>query len=225
MPASSFRTAFHGYEKESVNRFIEETDRAFAEAEEQLKKEIASLKKQFDELKKENDGLKKEVEEKRRLENIGEKLTETKAECDSLRAENEKLKSEYSDLAKQFQTMKDCKAQDSKDREKAEMYDKVSEQIGAMLVEANAAKESIIREAIEKAEKDAEDLSRTSAETLLKSMEIASSEIASELDSYLTDLNDMKVRLSDSVKSMRAAIDARRGDALVKIKNSGASLS
>lgn len=209
----TFRTAFNGYSKEDVNKYIEEINIKFAETESEYKKIMLSQKKQIDELtgkldeartglselpvlREQNRSIAAELEksgaelsdmQKKNVENIGiieslnEKLGRLTAEYDLLSQNTNKAGAEMdapaaaevqipaertgtngsplyfaentADKKAENETKNLLKQADPSDSEKARMFDKISRQIGSMLIDAREIADSIINDANIQAER------------------------------------------------------------------------
>ncbi len=214
-PDITFRTAFNGYSKEDVNKYIEEINLKFTETESEYKKIMLSQKKQIDELtghldeartglnelpvlREQNRSIAAELEktgaelgdmQKKNSENVGlieslnEKLGKLTAEYDLLSQNANKAAAEENapaeaaaqvsaekagtngsllyfaentaDKRAENETKNLLKQADPSDSEKARMFDKISRQIGSMLIDAREIADSIINDANIQAERTA----------------------------------------------------------------------
>ncbi|MBQ7968367.1 MAG: hypothetical protein IJ292_00910 [Clostridia bacterium] len=147
-----FRKSMSGYNREDVNNYIESISSKNYESEEAYKKKIADLEAKVKELEKENKEYEENVAaeaEKLRAEKeqgeclileLNEALDKLKTEKNGLIQENTQLKERVSELEKANESNIEA-------FEKSDKYDKVSGQIGSVLLNANARAESIVSEA------------------------------------------------------------------------------
>ncbi|MBE6564121.1 MAG: hypothetical protein E7655_02440 [Ruminococcaceae bacterium] len=240
-----FRTAFRGYSKEDVNRYIEEVNRRFADAEKELKQEIQSLTASNEALStslSEKEQALTDLAEESRL--LREKLTAEEEAfrnhiasendaiilalnetIDTLKKENEELKSGL--LAAQSEQEMLAKAVTSTeiDREKANMYDKVSSQIGMLMVNANATKEAIIADAIEKAKNESAELKSKEAAILNRAMSEVTNSIAAEIAGIMSDVSKLDDRLNAFMKETESRIRAKCEETVDRIRKENADFS
>ena len=166
-----FRKSMGGYNREDVNNYIESMSTKSYENEVALKKQIADLEARVKELEEEN----REYEESVVVE--AEKLRNEKEQSELLIVElNEtvgKLKEEKSALIQENTMLKERASELEKANEsnveafeKSNKYDQVSEQIGSVLLNANAKAESIVSEAQIKARMHVENMVGKAAEKL-----------------------------------------------------------
>lgn len=258
-PAVSFRGSLNGYNKEDVNKYIEEINIKFSETESEYKKIIVSQKKQLDELnmiiaetKVKNDEASALREKYNSLQNEFEKneneykyAQEKNRECsaiigalndklDILSAEYEKLKDNYEKITAErdalyvkaesdvnetettvieaAETKPEIGKPNPSDNEKARMYDKISRQVGSMLIDARDIAETIINDA------------NIQAEKIIASAEIRANDICKDADIKLNHtLNYIKKTLRrmssdcmseyiEHINNSRSALDKILGD-------------
>ena len=175
---SLFRNSLSGYNKDDVQRYIDDLNVRFTEREDELEAQIKSLKKELEilpelkaekekaqKLEKELDVLKKEnsdlscaiaaqgneLETKSgELENSKSENLTLKAKVDELKRENESFHADYSDKIKELKKLSDETEELRKnlDREKAAFEERVE----AMLLEIQSQAELVIEKANETAE-------------------------------------------------------------------------
>ncbi len=158
-----FRKAVGGYNKKDVNDFIEEISARYNEMENDYQKKLRKLQDQYNELKGELDTLKEETD--RELAALREKndnddvvISELNTKLDEATSQNEALSKENEEIKIENTALKMQSEQFASACEKSDMYDKVSEQIGSMIVSANAKAETIVKDAEQKAISDRNDM-------------------------------------------------------------------
>lgn len=132
-----FRKSVSGYNKQDVNEYIESFSRKYERNERDLKKTIEEKNKKIAEFEA---ACKNSEESERIIAELNEKLDSLKSENESLSDANNKLGVRIAELEKDAELNKEA-------YEKSGIYDKVSEQIGSMIINANAKAESIVGEA------------------------------------------------------------------------------
>ncbi|MBR5323028.1 MAG: hypothetical protein IKU48_05740 [Clostridia bacterium] len=144
-----FRNAMGGYNKADVNNYIESLNSKIFESESESRKKIADLEKKIKELEIEAE-QKKEEEIKdlsEKLEKSDKLIVELNGRIDSLKSENGELEKKNNELAAEIEEYEKAAGENNELYEKSSKYDKISEQIGSMIVSANARAESIVSEA------------------------------------------------------------------------------
>ncbi len=122
-----FGTALNGYKKQDVNAFIASLNANFSAAEERYQREIASLKAELDTLRAE------------------------KGETAALREENAALKAKLEES--RAQPVPEAESEEIAElRKKAALYDRMSSQLGDMMISANHSAEVMLSEARNEAE-------------------------------------------------------------------------
>ena len=144
-----FRSAVGGYNKEDVNSYIEMLSARYYETEFENQKLVTELKKRIKELEDaeaerlkndKTDEIYDSLEKSERLiVELNDKLDSLNAEKDALIKENAELKTTVSELEKGSLPNEEL-------IEKSNKYDQVSEQIGSMLISAEARAGSIVSE-------------------------------------------------------------------------------
>lgn len=158
-----FRKALGGYNKEDVNRFIEEISAKYNNSENESQRKIKELQAQVNELQGKIDAIKEETDVEINAlcvtnKNNANVIAELQAKLETAANENEALINENGALKIENAGLKAQSEQFAAACEKSDMYDKVSEQIGSMIVSANAKAETIVKEAEEKALSDRNDM-------------------------------------------------------------------
>ena len=170
--SATFRTQLSGYNKDDVNNYIEEQNLSFSRKEATLKKtlnekqeQINSLTAQVAELKKipdltapleaEKEKVKALAEENKGLAAIAEAHLTTVSE---LTEENTKLKEELETLRRRIEEAANKPAEikeavPAEDAGQSIMYDKVSRQLGSMLIDAREMTDNMVSSAKERSEK------------------------------------------------------------------------
>ncbi len=188
-----FRKSISGYNKEDVNTFIESLSSKYYEKETGYQKKISELEKKINELtcelesaNKVNESELTELREKAEKSDaliceLNGRLEELTGEKESLEKENRSLKVENEELNTQS-------SQFAAACEKSNMYDKVSEQIGSMIVSANAKAESIVKDAELRAISDRKAMINGAADRIRNMNEKYTGEIKSRSNSISDDL-------------------------------------
>jgi cell division septum initiation protein DivIVA len=181
-PSTKFRITFRGYNKDDVSGYIEKINAQFISAEKGYKKQIDTLTGEAAELNKkltnrstENSAgigagdigagddiavLKRRIDELTKQNAEYEQLISSQDEkIEAMKTESEKLNSERNnltaDIEKANATIEELNSviKLSKDYiEKAALYDKMSSQIGSMIIHANEKADEILFSANEKAD-------------------------------------------------------------------------
>lgn len=155
MPAPSFRTSVGGYNKDDINNYIRETNASFLASSKEYEERIRELRttvaqrdRTIAELREKLDGADgKEVAELLRrnselsdaLSHLGEENHRAQERIEALERENAALKAAEANAPETESAVQE--------RLKAEAYDKVSAQIGRIMLEARENAESVIADA------------------------------------------------------------------------------
>ncbi len=213
-----FRISMRGYNKEDVNSYIESLNIKCFEAEVESKKKIAELENKVTELEqaaKSNSDA--ELEELRakytELDNLVVGMNDT---IDKLNEEKNALEKENADLATKVADYERMNEASSEIYEKSSKYDKVSEQIGSMIVSASARAESIVSEAELKARVASKNMIDTTLEKLNEINEKYTGKIASKT----IQLTDALRELSLSAESFRTDTNTSIEEDCIKLKES-----
>lgn len=196
-----FRKAVGGYNKKDVNDFIEEISARYNEVENDYQKKLRKLQDQYNELKGELDTLKEETG--RELAELREKndtddavISELNTKLDEATSQNEALSKENEELKIENATLKMQSEQFASACEKSDMYDKVSEQIGSMIVSANAKAETIVKDAEQKAISDRNDM-----------IDSAASRIRNMNEKYTGSIKEKTNVISDDLQRIVSEIE------------------
>lgn len=152
MPAPTFRTAVGGYNKDDINNYIRETNASFLASSKEyedrihdLSTSVAERDRTIAELKKKLSAADGEELSKLRLKN-GE-LSDALA---SVGEENRRSGERIKELERELAELRAAEAEEAEEepvpeeKQKAEAYDKVSAQIGRILLDARENAESVI---------------------------------------------------------------------------------
>lgn len=212
----TFRESFRGYRKEDVNAYLEQMHIQFSKKEENYRKEIAELRgkgntgsvsddiggsliAENNELKSTVSDLNMKLSELRKSCGDSENLIAAmRAEDEQIRAENLKLKQELLDLKIDITKAKSNGSDDENVRQKAEMYDKMSIQLGDMMITANKNADQIISEATKEAEslrasaaQEIEEYKEDAKRQIEKAVYAARLKLAELSNSYISDYSDL----------------------------------
>lgn len=149
---TKFRSAIGGYNKEDVNSYIEMLSTKYHNEDTENKEKIAKLEKKIKELEEElEEKGELSLEENKELKENAEKaeniISELRNTVDKLNGEKEEIVKENAVLRDRITELEKVNEDNAELYEKSSKYDKVSEQIGSMIVSANAKAESIVSEA------------------------------------------------------------------------------
>lgn len=208
-----FRTSISGFNRDDVNGYIESLTAKHAKESEEDKKRIAALEEKVKRLEKELEDVENAVEAEKcekddqRIAELTEALERAVAENENLKNVNDGLKSTVAQYIKNEE-------ENAIVWEKSSKFDKVSGQIGSLIVSANAEAESIIAQAKLKArtvsnmmiestkEKLAEMGERYTDDITAKTAELAVSlkALAERAESYYSDMNGSVEKDCDALK-------------------------
>ena len=146
-----FRNAVGGYNKLDVNSYIEMLSERYYEKDVEYQKTISDLKKRIAELESAEEEKNAEI---LRAEELARKLDESERLILSLNGaiedmgiKNEELIKANAELETRLSEAETTDSVSDEVIEKSSKYDQVSEQIGSMLISAEARAESIVAEA------------------------------------------------------------------------------
>ncbi len=188
-----FRNAMGGYNKADVNDYIESLNTKIFESENESNKKIAELEKKVKELESEvsqkNEEEIKEIYEK--VERADRLIVELNGHIDALRQENGELEKKNIELASKIEEYEKTVSETSELYDKSSKYDKISEQIGSMIVSANARAESIVSEAELKA--------RVASKTMI---DMTVDKLNGLNEKYLGEIVAKSVQLTEAFRSL-----------------------
>ncbi len=149
---TKFRSALSGYNKEDVNSYIESLSTKYHNEDTENKEKIAKLEKRIKELEEELEAKGElSLEETKELKENAEKaeniIAELRNTVDKINEEKEESIKENAVLRDRISELEKANEDTAELYEKSSKYDQVSEQIGSMIVNANAKAESIVSEA------------------------------------------------------------------------------
>lgn len=243
----SFRTSLSGYHKEDVNRYIQQMNFQFTRAEEMKDAEVAKMRSELETCRQagiEAPALKEEIEKlKAALENAekeiaaGKEETEKKvheavelaAQLDALKSEEAILLAEkdarIAALEAENESLK-TRTDGSEREQKAQRYEKMSCQLGDIILSANADADRIRGEAMKDAEQIRADAEKEASALVESTNEKLQSEIADAGErlrsAYLAATADCEriiAGLKDSLASADSAMEARTDAFLAGLKN------
>lgn len=251
----SFRTSLNGYKKEDVNRYIQQMNFQFTRAEEMknaelnrlcaeldacrqaggeapaLKEEIEKLKVSLENAERAASAAREEAEKKAKeaeelnkmntdnSELFNSIMTENAAQLEALKAENAALKEENEKLKNRTET--------GEREQKALRYEKMSSQLGDIILSANADADRIREEAMQdaeqihaEAEKEAAELVEKTNERLQSEIEEAGERLRNAYRAATADCERIVAGLKDSLASADSAMEARTDAFLAGLKSS-----
>lgn len=210
-----FRNAMGGYNKADVNGYIESLNARMFESENESNKKITELEKKIKELEKEvgekNTEEVKELFEK--VEKADKLIVELNGRIDSLKAENVELEKKNTELVSKIDEFEKTVTDNSELYEKSIKYDKISEQIGSMIVSANARAESIVSEAELKARVAAKNMIDTTVENLNEINE-----------KYLNEIVAKSVQFTEVFRSLSLEAESFRTGTTSALEEEGVKL-
>lgn len=208
-----FRKSMGGYNREDVNNYIETISAKSYEKELDYQKKIAELEAKVKELEEKN----KEYEENVVIE--AEKLRSDKEQSELLiaelnntvakmGAENTDLTQENAQLKERVSELERVNASNFEAYEKSNKYDQVSEQIGSVLLNANARAESLVSEAQIKARVHIDGMVEKAAEKLRALNE-----------KYTREITVKAVGMADELRGISLSAEAFRAQTEAALEN------
>ena len=147
-----FRSSVGGFNKQDVNEYILEINRRFNESREEYESQKVALKAKIGDLEAANSALNEEITAANTaLQTAREDAASTDERLRAAEAEIEALRGQLEAIPESA-FHEDPSDPDSESR-KAELYDKISSQVGDIMINASRNAEEIIRRAEETAEK------------------------------------------------------------------------
>ena len=218
-----FRKSMSGYNKEDVNRYIEEMNAKCCDIEFNSKKKNAELENKIKELEQKNKELEeknKELEDSKRDENNTEKqmsemlISELNGTIEKLNCEKDELIKENEQLKYSITEYEKIKEANSDIFEKSSKYDRVSEQIGSMIVNANARAESIVSEAELKAKLNATAM-----------IEEVTAKLQTINEKYINEITTKTVQMTDELRNLSLSADEFRASTKESLESEYAELT
>ncbi len=210
-----FRNAMGGYNKADVNGYIESLNSKIFESENESRKIIAELEKKIKELESEvsqkNEQEIKEINEK--VETADRLIVELNGHIDRLKQENGELEKKNTELASRIDEYEKNASENTELYEKSNKYDKISEQIGSMIVSANARAESIVSEAELKA--------RVAAKTMI---DMTVENLNGLNEKYLGEIIAKSVQLTEAFRGLSLDAESFRTDTNSALEEEGIKL-
>ncbi|MBE6718751.1 MAG: hypothetical protein E7574_05820 [Ruminococcaceae bacterium] len=214
-----FRNSMGGYNKEDVNSYIEMLSSKYYDAEADSRKTISELEKRINELEKENaekgnidtneiEALKSDAE---KSDSLIAELNET---VSKLNGEKEELSRQIAELEAKINEYEKMTEVNSELYEKSSKYDQVSEQIGSMIVSANARAEGIVSEA----ELKARVISNSMIDSVYEKLTEVNEKYAKEIVTKTVQMTDELRALSLGAESFRAELRAEVENECQKIR-------
>ena len=160
-----FRKSFNGYNTQDVNNYIVEFNNRFKKNDEEKERIINELRARINELESEKLEKNEICSEENSSENNA-KITELETEKEQLNEKIKELEAEKEQLISKIAELENGQVSDQSIIEKSNNYDKVSEQIGAIIMDAGAKAESIKNDAKIEAEREKEQLIENTKKSL-----------------------------------------------------------
>lgn len=196
-----FRNARKGYDKNDVNRYIEEMNIRFVTSEEQLRSRIRELEAA--------------------LSAVPAAPTVSEEEVAALRDENTSLREKISGLEEELKTLKE--ATDAAAAPKELTYEEAESQLGSILLRANLDADRIRCEAdeegkrrIAEAEKNADDIRLDAAVTARLMTERAKRNLSELTDEYVKNISVLSAESTEEYR--RLCDELNRSLAAVRIR-------
>ena len=208
-----FRKSMGGYNREDVNNYIESITSKNYETEEALKKQIADLEAKVITLEAEIEEYEESVVvEAEKLRNDKEQSELLIAELNNtvakMGAENTELTQENTQLRERVSELEKANASNVEAYEKSNKYDQVSEQIGSVLLNANARAESLVSEAQIKARVHIDNMVEKAAEKLRALNE-----------KYTKEITVKAVGMADELRGISLSAEAFRTQTEAALEN------
>ena len=207
-----FRKSMGGYNREDVNRFIEEMSARNYDNETELRKQNEELEKKIKKLEEENaeiitlgDSISQLQEKLEQSENLISSLNET---ISKLNSEKDVLFKENTELKERVAECEKTEKGDSEVYEKSNKYDQVSGQIGSLILNANAKAEAIVSEAQIKARVNSAQMIDRTVDNLCYVNE-----------KYISEITAKAVQLTDELRSLSLTADACRTTVQAGLEN------
>lgn len=152
MPAPTFRTAVGGYNKDDINNYIRETNASFLASSKEYEDRIHDLSTSVAERDRTIAELKKKLStaDSGELSRLRLKNGELSDALASVGEENRRFGERIKELERELAELRAAEAEEAEEepvpeeKQKAEAYDKVSAQIGRILLDARENAESVI---------------------------------------------------------------------------------
>lgn len=190
-----FRNAVGGYNKLDVNSYIEMLSERYYEKDVEYQKTISDLKKRIAELERAEEEKNAEIikagELVRKLEESERLILSLNGAIEDMGAKNEELIKENAELQIRLTEAETVDSVSDEVIEKSSKYDQVSEQIGSMLISAEARAESIVAEAELKAKVSANKMIDDTFERL-----------KSAKDRHLNDIVTKSVLMTETLRAL-----------------------
>ncbi|MBE6671107.1 MAG: hypothetical protein E7593_02780 [Ruminococcaceae bacterium] len=214
-----FRNSMSGYNKQDVNSYIEMLSSKYYDAEADSQKKIAELENKVNELEKEKaektmidafelNALKSDAEKSESL------IAELNNTVERLNGEKDELSKQIADLEAKLYEYEKMTEVNSEVYEKSSKYDKVSEQIGSMIVSANARAEGIVSEA----ELKARVISNSMIDSVYEKLTEVNEKYAKEIMTKTVQMTDELRAMSINAETFRAELKAEVENECQKIK-------
>ena len=200
-----FRKAMGGYNREDVNRYIEAMNTKYYEAEEEHRKELKELRAKLEECEASAAELEELRSEKEKSDRL---IVELNGTTEKLQNEKEELSREVLQLREKISELEKTNESNSEIYEKSNKYDQVSEQIGSVLLNANARAESIISEAQIKA--------RVHVSTMV---DAAMEKLNGINEKYSKEITTKTVSMTEQLRELSLSAEAFRANTQNAIEN------
>ncbi len=231
-----FRESFRGYRKEDVNAYLEQMYLQLNKKAEETPRKLAASSDIDLARSEETEKLKKEIEElNRTIAALGEKAESSEKFIASMTATQEQLSAENV-LLKQKLIEAEANASntvsnDEAMREKAELYDKMSIQLGDMVISANKNADQLLKEAANEADLvrskaiaeavEYKEQAKAQANELLGSVRAMISEMTkmyisnyeSLVEEAHRDFSEITAKAEEQAKLLQAHVDTMRATA------------
>lgn len=217
----AFRSAIGGYNREDVNKYIIEINRELEAKDTALKeseKNASDALSRVSALESEADTLKAD---KIALEGVQASLREA---LDQLKEENAALKESLAAVQREAARLAALEAASSED-DKSQKYDRISAQIGDIMISANTSADAIVAAANDHAAKIISDTESEALRTRARLSEAAdemlakiSSELHSSAESCAFEVTNALCDMRDSTAAMVADFEKRSRDLSMKVE-------
>jgi len=230
-----FRDERKGYNKEDVNNYIESLNKKFLTIENEYKKTIAAQNIEIEKLSSETTNVQKESvsENQTIIDELIEKNNECNKIINALRDTVEKSNNEKSELYLELQKVK-VNLNDLNEllnntdviQQKADSYDKMSSQIGSMIIFANEKADDIIASANNQAEDiltqtniTIEDMKTKAKENIDELIEKAKKHIIESNENYINHCTAYESEIKNYLNDFVQTVKEKSDNIITKISN------
>ena len=207
-----FRQSISGFNKDDVNNYIQQLNAKFAKESEEKQKTITSLEEKIKQLEEQLE-QKAAEEETAAVEESDARIALLTADIDRLNSENESLEKENKELKATVEQYRRNEEENAVVWEKSSKFDKVSGQIGSLIISASAEAEGIIAQAKLKA--------RSVSNTMIESTKEKLCEIS---EKYTNDIMEKTAELTLRLGEVSKTADSYAAETKTAVETDCVSL-